>query len=211
MRVLERFVRCRLLMTTRSNWWKRPMTMTTIGAAWLCLGCAADTSDLRDERDRTDLAALACELEDVTVEIAGSAPWKDCGDLAISDSDVEIQLARECAESALAHEEPFRVLWHSQGVDSAVAGAVLGIRSGSEYQVSTFSYDSAGVAPDGASAIYRRCSGVSFVACELQGVSARLCTQCAPQPQAQECRCKVARRTGLSATAAVADVVTECR
>jgi hypothetical protein len=106
----------------------------------------------------------ACDLEQITMRVAGQEPWTDCGVLSIGAAPEVLSRAQTCVEDARDHEQPFRLLWAEQGIDSAVRFGVQGWHEQLGYHIGLFKFDSAGMDPDGAQAVFNDCRTLRFIA-----------------------------------------------
>ncbi len=75
-------------------------------------------------------ATLDCKIESQLVVRIGTAKPVDCGQLAVGDPAVAFTKARDCVAAVAKAGKPFVVLWDSQGIDSRVADAYLGLDVG---------------------------------------------------------------------------------
>jgi hypothetical protein len=74
------------------------------------------------------------------------APVDDCGDVGLDDSLADWQAAHDCAVQHATNGTGFKVLWESQGIDSVIREAAIGVQAES-YAVTLLHVDQAPTSP----------------------------------------------------------------
>lgn len=162
----------------------------------------------------------SCGLSAMVARLADGAQLMECGQLGLDATRAERADAVACMGNAWESKTPFRLTWAVQGTDSALESGYAGVLSGDEVVVYSFSYDSAGTAPDGHVSAWAPCAllrvpescadPAQCVTCEQRTAQQCTCRVDPDQSTQFDCRSSVDDASGSALPEITADFVPPC-